>query len=128
MEKQVVFSVVVEFVDSDNVEDTDFIDEAIVVINDDPRDYAEVKEYHRLAILNLSSKRIDTVLQKAKAVLNEQMEKHDESNVSLARRMDTVEGTVRRMRDPNHGTKIDTIERVLLRHYRTGLDLTSISR
>ena len=49
----------------------------------------------------------------AKLALHEAMVRGDISNMELARRLGTDEKAVRRLRDPLHGSKIETVEAAL---------------
>lgn len=53
------------------------------------------------------------VLMAAKLALYQTMRDQVVSNVALARRMGTVEGTVRRLVDPHHRSHIDSVEAAL---------------
>ena len=53
------------------------------------------------------------VLLAAKLALYQTMRDQSVSNVELARRIDTVEGTVRRLVDPRHRSRIDSVEDAL---------------
>ena len=64
------------------------------------------------------------VLLAAKLALHQTMRDQVVSNVALAERMGTVEGTVRRLLDPRHRSHIDSVEAALaLLNKRLVLDL-----
>ena len=53
------------------------------------------------------------VLSAAKLALNQAMREHGLNNVTLARKLELLEGEVRRMLDLDHQTKIGTLENAL---------------
>lgn len=67
---------------------------------------------------------VPPVLLAAKLALHQTMRDQIVSNVALAKRIGTVEGTVRRLLDPSHRSHIDSVEAALaLLNKRLVLDL-----